>query len=55
MIDVSILITGPDIRERYYAYEAKNRRANGSAKGNGRANRYFEGTPVLIQADNQYQ
>eukprot|EP01147_Barroeca_monosierra_P005085 gene5085-8772_t len=45
----------PDIRERYYAYEAKNRRANGSAKGNGRANRYFEGTPVLIQADNQYQ
>ncbi|EGD73979.1 hypothetical protein PTSG_05673 [Salpingoeca rosetta] len=39
----------PRVRDRYYAYEAEHRRKNGSAQGGGRANRYFEGTPVLIK------
>eukprot|EP00043_Microstomoeca_roanoka_P018067 m.191728 g.191728 ORF g.191728 m.191728 type:complete len:521 (+) comp16761_c5_seq1:100-1662(+) len=39
---------GPQLRERYYAYEALHRRANNSAAESGRANRYFVGNPVHV-------
>jgi hypothetical protein len=40
---------GADIRERYYAYELHNRRAEGSAATNGKANHYFSGKAVRVE------
>lgn len=40
--------SGEDIRDRYYLHEANNRRANGTAKDDGKANRYFTGDAVTV-------
>lgn len=43
-----LLFSGEDIRDRYYLHEANNRRANGTAKDDGKANRYFTGDAVTV-------
>lgn len=41
------LLSGSDVRERYYLHEKSHRRANGTAATAGKANRYFTGDAVL--------
>ena len=43
-------VDGRDLRTEYYQHEAANRRKNGSARDDGRANRYHMGNPVLCAA-----